>query len=109
MRDRNKGELRRILIIRLSAMGDVLLATPLIRMLKNRFPDAEIDFLVKSRFAPLLWNNGCLCRVLTLFPKEGISGFWRVLRRVREGGYDGVVDIQTNVRSTLKCWAGLGF
>ena len=101
MKRRREDDPRRILVIRLSAMGDVLLVTPLIRMLKNRFPRTEIDFLVKQHFEPLLRYNRHLHRVLTLSPERGFSGFWGILRRIREGGYDRVVDVQVNIRSTL--------
>lgn len=100
-------EPRRFLVIRLSAMGDVLLATPLVRWLKNRFPEADIDFLVKKPYEPLLRANQHLHRVLA-FDTEERGGFWRVLKQIRGGGYDFVVDLQASPRSAvLRFFSGI--
>ena len=40
----------RILIIRLSSIGDVILTTPVLKQLKEKFPDMTIDFLVMKNF-----------------------------------------------------------
>jgi len=93
--------LKRILLIRLSAMGDVLLTTPLIRMLKRRFPGATIDFIVKAQYAPLIHSNPHIDRVWMFFPERGFSEIWRHIRRIRSAGYDAVVDLQSNMRSWL--------
>jgi len=92
---------RRFLIIRLSAMGDVLLTTPAVRMLKKRFPDSRIDFLVKARFAPLLQENPGLNRVLAFSGNGRPAEFFHLLRDIRRRKYDVVADLQGNVRSFL--------
>jgi heptosyltransferase-2 len=87
------------LIIRFSSVGDIILSSPLIRALRRRFPEAEIDFLVKSQYADLVRGNPHLTRVLE-FPSGGSFGQLRELRRrVRETGYDLIVDIHGNLRS----------
>jgi ADP-heptose:LPS heptosyltransferase len=82
--------LKKILIIRLSAIGDVLLATPLIEQTRNAFPDAEIHFLTKPDHAPLLAENPFLNRVMTTdaFSENG-----------DESEYDAIIDLQNNRRS----------
>ena len=44
----------RILVVRLSALGDVLLATPAVRALARRFPEARVDWLVEAAYLPLV-------------------------------------------------------
>ena len=45
---------RRILIVRLGSMGDILHSLPVLASLKESFPDWEVDWLVESRWRPLL-------------------------------------------------------
>jgi len=54
---------RRVLLIRLTALGDVLLATPLLRALHEAWPQAEIDWLVNDELRALLEANPHLNRV----------------------------------------------
>jgi len=92
---------RRILVIRLSAMGDVLLATPLIRWVKIQYPQADVDFLVKSLYTPLVRSNPHLNQVISLSADLGWRELVRVIRAVRVNRYDLVLDLQVNLRSWL--------
>ncbi len=78
--------IERILIIRLSSIGDIVLTTPLIRQARMAFPQARIDFLTRATFAELLLHNPYLSQVLTL------EGFQPAL-------YDLCIDLQNNFRS----------
>lgn len=96
--------MERILVIRLSAMGDVLLTTPVIRWLKHRFPDSTIDFLVKRRFAPILANNPYVDHVLAFDSDGGGSELIQRAKEIRASKYTRVLDLQTNPRSILLGW-----
>lgn len=85
-------EERNILIIRLSSLGDVLLTTPLIRSLKGRYKDLNIDFLVKKEYSEVFQNNPYLNKVLLLETKA--SDFC-----IDSDHYDLIVDLQNNFRS----------
>jgi lipopolysaccharide heptosyltransferase II len=87
---------RKILVIRFSAIGDVVLTTPLLRMLKSRYPESEIDFLVKSRYAELIESHPSISRVWEFDPHAKPGGLIRDLRNQR---YDAVADLQSNFRS----------
>ena len=93
------SEPQKILVIRLSSIGDILLTTPLLRLLRRRFPAARIDFVIKSRFAELLRNNPHLNEVIALETESGFESLREVHRRIRATGYDLVVDIHQNFRS----------
>ena len=89
----------KILVIRLSAIGDILLATPLLRCLRRRFPHAQIDFVVKSAFADLLRHHPALNHLYEVEPSAGRAGLRALGERLRLQHYDVVVDIHKNFRS----------
>ncbi len=85
---------KRILLIRLTALGDVVLATPLLHALREAFPDAGIDWLVHEAFAPLLAADPHLDRVIPWKPGEkGLAA------RLRSSGHDWVIDLQNKPRT----------
>jgi len=96
--------LERILVIRLSAIGDVLLTTPLVRILKKKFPQAEIDFLVKKSYRTLLSTNKNINMIWSLSPEDGFYEMIRLSRKLREKRYDCVIDLQVNLRSIFFCF-----
>ncbi|RZI85092.1 MAG: glycosyltransferase family 9 protein [Rubrivivax sp.] len=81
MTDQSEREppVRRILIVRLSALGDVVMASGLVPALRARYPGAELTWLTQAASAPLLRHNPRLDHVL-IWPRER----WRELRRTRQ-------------------------
>ena len=59
----NFSKLEKILIIRLSSLGDVLLTTPLIRSIKKKNPSIQIDFVVRKEFIEAVQNNPNLSKI----------------------------------------------
>src|SRR5690348_1191119 len=86
---------RKILLVQLKRAGDVVLATPILEVLKKAFPDAQIDFLVDEAFAELLAENPNIRTVLS-YPK---SGWITLVRRIRREHYDWIIDFQSSPRS----------
>lgn len=76
-------------------MGDVLLTSPLIRVLKSAYPEARIDFVVKPQYSAAVENSPHLETVYH-FTKETSSSLKKQLKLV---SYDMVVDLQNNFRS----------
>ncbi len=91
------SDLKKILIIRLSSMGDVLLTTPLIRSIKKQNPNIQIDFVVKSEFFELLKNNPYLKNIYK-YSKE-ISDKQELIKTLKSNNYERVIDLQNNNRS----------
>jgi heptosyltransferase-2 len=89
----------KILVIRLSSLGDVLLATPALRVLAKRFPEAGIDFLTKERYAPLVEESPYLRSVIRM-GKGGLRELIRLHNTLRRE-YDLVVDLHANLRSRM--------
>ena len=88
----------KILIIRFSSLGDVLLATPLIRVLRTAYPHAQIDFLVKSGYADVLRTNPYLSSVIEL-TTAGYANVRTVKHHIRTSRYDLILDIHNSLRS----------
>ena len=102
----------RILIVRLSALGDVLHALPVLSALRERFPSGHIAWAVEDRAVQLLRHRTDLDRVLT-FPRQALSGALRGRPRpldlmrtargyvadMRAGDYDDALDLQGNLKS----------
>ncbi len=91
--------LHKTLIIRLSSVGDVVLSSPLVRVLHRRYPDCQIDFLIKAEYADLVRYNPHVAHVLQ-FPGGGtLPDLLRLRRTVTSAGYDLIVDIHDSIRS----------
>ncbi len=94
---------RRVLIIKLGALGDIMIATPVIRRIQQAEDAAALTILTGDRYAPIFRHWPGLT-VQNLGP-GGISGAWQLLRWLRGAGFDRVYDLQCNDRSRLLCAA----
>lgn len=90
------GDAPRILLVRFSSIGDILLTTPLIRALRARHPAARIDAVTKAAFAPLLADNPHLDTVVALAPGQGIPA---LAARLRPTDYTHRLDLHGSLRS----------
>ena len=70
----------RILLVRFSSIGDVLLTTPLVRALRRRHPDARLIYVTKRAVAPLVTDNPHLSQVIALEPDEPLAHLAHRLR-----------------------------
>lgn len=93
----------RILVIRFSSMGDVVLTSPVTRELSRIYPDAELDFLTHEDYAPLARALPGVAAVQCFEPGPGL---WRLVSRLRERRYDLVIDLHGSLRSWLVTMAG---
>jgi len=108
------GNPRSILIVKLSAIGDVIQTLPMVKALKNRYPEARIDWLVEEDACDILLGHPDLDRVIISRRKSWLRGFWRwgksretlreigrFLREVRRRKYDMVIDNHGILKSGL--------
>lgn len=106
----------KILIVRLSAIGDVLFATPLIAALRRAYPQAEIVWLVQPECEPLLRHHPGLSEVI-LWPRRDWLMLWEgrrlaalarevlaLRRRLRRHRFDLAIDLQGLLKSGLLAW-----
>tara|TARA_E500000178_G_scaffold103616_1_gene103182 strand:- start:1267 stop:2286 length:1020 start_codon:yes stop_codon:yes gene_type:complete len=110
------SEPKRVLIIRLSAIGDVVFASPLVAACRKRYPSTEIDWLAEGVVRPLLTELPGLTQVV-LWPRQEWQDLWREKRifallravmafrqKLRERNYDLVIDAQGLVKSAFLSW-----
>lgn len=86
--------MKRILIIRFSSIGDIVLCSPVLRNLKNQFPNIEIDVLTKKDFAFVWDKNPHISRILSWDIAEDMT-IWK------QAPYDYILDLHNNLRSQL--------
>ena len=111
---------RRILIVRLGAIGDVVFASTILGPLRRHFPQAHITWLVQKGPAALLAHHPCVDRLL-IWPREDWLALWRAgrwgeLSRVmlafgkglRQEHFDVVLDLQGLLKSGLLAWCAGG-
>jgi ADP-heptose:LPS heptosyltransferase len=84
----------KFLIIRFSSIGDIVLTSPVIRCLKNQFPEAEVHYLTKKRNFDLLQANPYIDRIHLL--EDSLPD---VLRKLKDEKFDFIIDLHNNLRS----------
>lgn len=93
------SQIHKILVIKLRAIGDVLLSTVVLKSLKTAFPSTQIDFLTEKPSREVVEGNPNVNSVLVFEGKKdnGLSLIWKVRKRK----YDLVLDLFGNPRSAL--------
>jgi heptosyltransferase-2 len=86
----------KVLVIRFSSIGDILLSSPVIRCLKKQLPDTELHFLCEDRYRSLVEHNPALSRLHVLAHSREL-----MLEELISENYDAVIDLQHN---TLSGW-----
>ncbi|GAB4417721.1 MAG: glycosyltransferase family 9 protein [Bacteroidia bacterium] len=85
---------KKVLVVRLSSIGDIVLTTPVLRSLKQAQPGWTLHYLTKADFVPLLAHNPYVDRIHTF------DGAWQpLLARLRDEHYDHVLDLHHNLRT----------
>ncbi|MBS1983891.1 MAG: lipopolysaccharide heptosyltransferase II, partial [Bdellovibrionales bacterium] len=95
----------KILVIRFSSLGDVVLTTAIFPNLRAHWPQAEISVLTKSAFAPVFDNNPHVDHVWVFAPEQ--QSFGDLIREVKAQNYDVIIDLHGTLRSwMLRLFAG---
>jgi len=88
-------ETLKILVVRFSSIGDIVLTTPVVRMLKKQL-NAQVHFLTKSAYVPLLKNNPYIDSVYQI--ENSIT---EVIADLKKEKYDYVIDLHNNLRTQI--------
>jgi len=99
----------RILVIKLRAIGDIVLCTPVFPNIKNAFPDSTVDVMVEEASSPLLQNNRFIDNVIVLprkkWEKMPALKAWvqslKFIGNLRKNNYDLIIDLFGNPRSAF--------
>lgn len=96
----------RVLIVRLSAIGDVIHGLPVLCALRDRFPQAFLGWVVEGRAATLLRGHPALDEIIEI-PRGWLkspSTVGRLRRRLRSLGFDTAIDVQGLTKSAVAAW-----
>jgi ADP-heptose:LPS heptosyltransferase len=84
----------KMLVVRFSSIGDVVLTTPVVRCLKHQVAGAEIHFITKKSFQSVLDQNPYIDRIITI--EKSVDEVVDLLKSER---YDYVIDLHNNIRT----------
>ena len=100
---------RKILVIRFSSLGDLVLTTPIFRELKRIYTDAEITLLTSYGIGSVLENNPQIDHVIMHSRKETRMQLKFLIQKLRKQKYDLIYDAHRSLRSIWIVWNLSGF
>lgn len=86
--------MKKILVIRFSSIGDIVLTSPVIRCIKEQIPGVELHFLTKEEYYPVMAANPYIDKFFLL--KKGLA---KIVTQLKAENYDYVVDLHNSIRS----------
>ncbi|WP_317167469.1 glycosyltransferase family 9 protein [Arenibacter sp. 6A1] len=104
-----------ILVIRLSAMGDVAMTVPVLAAMSQQYPDVKITVLTRAFFAPMFAQlpNVTVYEADVKGQHKGVLGLWKLYRSLKGLGIDAVADLhnvlRSNILKTYFTFSGLPF
>ncbi|WP_046992948.1 lipopolysaccharide heptosyltransferase I [Aliarcobacter butzleri] len=99
--------MKRIAIIKLSAMGDIIHAMVALQYIKRKYPNLQIDWFVESAFAGVLENNPDINQIIKLDlksikkDKKEIINQIKLIKKYEKNSYDLVIDAQGLIKSAI--------
>jgi len=95
------SKIKKVLLIRLRRIGDVILTTPAVSALRKAFPSALISYIVEEPYKELVEGNPCLNNVYVLKKKQNSKDFLKFIRQIRKEKVDVVIDFHSGPRASL--------
>lgn len=106
-------QIKKILIIKPSALGDIIQAMPAVCCLAQSFPDAQIDWFVRPEYSALIEHHKCVHNIV-MFDRNKLGKWFCkpaafaelviLIRQLRKEKYDIVLDFQGRFRSAIFAW-----
>ncbi|MDP6722484.1 MAG: glycosyltransferase family 9 protein, partial [Pirellulaceae bacterium] len=110
----NREDFKKILIVRMSSLGDVLFALPSLEALRLAYPKAHIAWIVEDRCAGVLENHPLIDEVIVVPRRQwratqsegggrlaALGSAWRFFRELRKRQFDLSIDFQANIKSGM--------
>jgi ADP-heptose:LPS heptosyltransferase len=88
--------IKKILIIRLSSIGDIIWTTPVVRCTKKQMQDIELHYCTKTQYKSLIESNPYIDKIFYLD-----KGLGSMIKLLKEEKYDFIIDLHKNIRSLL--------
>ncbi len=113
LRKAKAKQIKNILIIKPSSLGDIVLALPALSALRRSFPEAKISWFIRPEFAPLLKDHPDLSEII-LFDRRFLGKAWynprafgaliSLIWRLNRSKFDAVLDLQGLFRTAAFAW-----
>lgn len=97
----NNKPIKRLLVMRFSAMGDVAMIVPVLHALATQNPDLRITMLTRTRFVPMFeWlPSNVQVRGIDFADGDGIVGLTKIYKKLKGGDFDAVADLHDVLRT----------
>lgn len=92
---------QKILVIRFSSIGDIVLATSPLKTIRRAYPDAQITFLTLDTFAPLLEYHPDIDALVSISKRMSLIELWGFADHIRRKQYRHIFDLHNSIRSNL--------
>ena len=102
-----RDNINKILVVNLAFIGDVILSTPVIRALKEKYPQASISMLTIPLTAPIAQLNPYIDKVFIYDKKgqhSGVLGGWKVVNTIKKEKFDMAICMNFAVRGAMLTW-----
>lgn len=90
---------KKILVIRFSSLGDVLLTTPLLKSINENYPSSEVHYLTKSNFSGVINNNPHINKIIEADNNIDFAGLQKLKQDIKSENYDLIIDAHNSLRS----------
>ena len=91
----------KVLVIRFSSIGDIVLTTSLLNSIKTIYDNAEKHFLTLDRFSPILEMQPDIDRLVVLNSSSGVNDLIKLNRYIKSSEYDIIFDLHGSIRSRI--------
>jgi len=95
------ASIKKILLVRLRRIGDIILTTPAITVLRKVFPQAFISYVVEDPYKDLVIGSSNIDKVIVFPQNSKVKDFFRHIRRIRKEKYDVLIDFHGGPRAAL--------
>lgn len=92
---------QKILVIRFSSIGDIVLATSPLKTIRQKFPNAQITFLTLDTFAPLFEFHPHIDALIGIDKNKSLRGLWDFSHYINQQRYHHIFDLHNSLRSNL--------
>ncbi len=90
----------KVLVVRFSSIGDIVLTESVVRCIKEQLPNVEIHYLTKENFLDLVKYNPNVSKVHVL-----MNDWTSLIKALRLEKFDCIVDLHNNLRTRRLTWA----
>lgn len=94
----------RLLILRFSSIGDIVLTTAVVEFLQKKMPQYELHFMTLSDYAPILQGNPHLARIISVEKGASRASLRHLAMRIAEFNYDHYIDLHDSLRTKYLRW-----